>query len=378
MQCGNLQTGTESDEVQLMSTIIFTMTHKAFTPPADPMFVPLQVGRAIGKDLGYIGDDTRDSISKWNPYFSELTGMYWVWKNFRTEGNVGLCHYRRFLIHENGNVITEQEYDRLLQNYDLVTTKQVVLNNSYYDGYAVNHHIKDLIETGNVIREFYPQYHEAFEQIVHGNRTYFGNMIVCKKELFDAYCEWLFGILLKVKERVDVEHYDNYRKRVFGFISEVLLLVYTMHHRLKVKECKVGMPGEKAETREVKMQLAEFFRERDFIGAGVCFKAALEKRPDILMEASDVDGHLMMSLEIITICEQEKAAGRETILEVVNEFEMLMFWITELNKLVDANTKNSMTEKDWEQLCREKHISPQAYEVARVVAGRKRKLSLAD
>lgn len=361
-----------------MGTIIFTMTHKAFTPPKDPMFVPLQVGRAIGKDLGYIGDDTGDSISQWNPYFSELTGMYWVWKNFRTEGNVGLCHYRRFLIHENGNVITEREYDGLLEEYDLITTKQVVLNNSYYDGYAVNHHIKDLIETGNVIREFYPEYHDDFERIVHGNKTYFGNMIVCKKELFDAYSEWLFGILLRVKERVDVEHYDNYRKRVFGFISEILLLVYTTHNGLTVKECKVGMPEEKVETREVKEQLADYFALGDAEGAGMCLKAALAKRPDILMEASDVDGHLMLSLEIITICEQEKAAGRETILSHIKEFQKLISWVSELNGLADADMKEKTDGQEWDLMCKEKHISHQAYKVALVVAERKRKLSLAD
>lgn len=361
-----------------MSTIIFTMTHKAFSPPQDPMFVPIQVGRAISGDLGYIGDDTGDSISHLNPYFSELTGMYWVWKNFRTEGNVGLCHYRRFLIHENGNVITEREYDALLESYDLITTKQVVLNNSYYEGYAVNHHIKDLIETGNVIREFYPEYHEEFERIVHGNRTYFGNMIVCKKELFDAYSEWLFGILLRVKERVDVENYDNYRKRVFGFISEILLLVYATHHKLSVKECKVGMPEEKVETREVKEQILDFFANGDFVGAGDCLKAALAKRPDILMEASDVDGHLMKSFEIITICEQESAAGNKTILERISAFDKLLVWVNRLNGLAEGNYKATVDPDEWDKICTENDISPQAYEVARVVAQRKRKLSLAD
>lgn len=354
------------------------MTHKAFTPPKDRMFVPIQVGRALGEDLGYIGDDTGDSISKWNPYFSELTGMYWLWKNFRMDGNIGLCHYRRFFIHENGNVITEQEYDRLLEKYDLVTTKQVVLNNSYYEGYAANHHIKDLDETGKVIQEFYPEYYETFARVVHGNRTYFGNMIVCKKELFDAYAAWLFGILLRVKERVDVEHYDNYRKRVFGFISEILLLVYAVYHNLSVYECKVGMPGEKVETREVRERLAEFFSAKDDIGAGVFLKGALAKRPDILMEASDVDGQLMMSLELITICEQERGAGAEVILERVQEFDSLMSWVTELNKLAEANERGEVTREEAQAICRKKDISEQAYEVALVVARRKRKMSLAD
>ena len=31
---------------------IFTMTHKSFTPPPDPMYVPLQVGRAGHGPLG--------------------------------------------------------------------------------------------------------------------------------------------------------------------------------------------------------------------------------------------------------------------------------------------------------------------------------------
>nr|MBQ8253040.1 DUF4422 domain-containing protein [Lachnospiraceae bacterium] len=361
-----------------MSTIIFTMTHKAFTPPKDPMFVPIQVGRALKEDLGYIGDDTGDSISAWNPYFSELTGMYWVWKNFKTDGNVGLCHYRRFLIHENGKVITQEEYDTLLEEFDLVTTKQVVLNNSYYDGYAVNHHIKDLIETGHVIRELYPEYHADFERIVHGNRTYFGNMIVCKKTLFDAYSEWLFTILFEVKKRIDIEHYDNYRKRVFGFISEILLLVYAEHNRLKVCECKVGMPEEKVETKEVKEKIKAYFWGGDFKGAGDCFRAALQKRPDILMEASDVDGHLMLALEIITICEQEDRAGEPVILERMQDFDELIAWAGNLNRLAENKTRENTDPAQWNEMCERYNITSQAYEVAKVVAQRKRKLSMAD
>ncbi len=363
-----------------MSTIIFTMTHKAFDPPKDPMFVPLQVGRALREDLGYMGDDTGDSISEWNPYFSELTGMYWVWKNFLTDGNVGLCHYRRFLIHEDGRVITEKEYDKLLCDYDLVTTKQVVLNNSYYDGYAANHHVKDLIETGNVIKEIYPEYAGDFERIVHGNRTYFGNMIVCKKELFDAYAKWLFDILFRVKERIDIENYDNYRKRVFGFVSEILLLVYVQHHGLKVLECKVGMPQEKVETKEVKQKLAEYFAQKDYVGAGQYMRRALQNRPDILMEASDIDGQLMLTLEIIAICEQEDKAGEKIILETYSEFSQLMKWVRELNELVKVDLLSEGDPKayqevkleaspevspdKWRDLREQKQVSKQAYEVA--------------
>ena len=45
-----------------MSVTIFTMTHKKFPTPGDPVYVPLQVGRAVARNLGYIGDDTGVSI----------------------------------------------------------------------------------------------------------------------------------------------------------------------------------------------------------------------------------------------------------------------------------------------------------------------------
>lgn len=71
-----------------MSITVFVMTHKPFTPPADPMYVPLHVGRATAEDLGFPGDDTGNSISRLNPYFCELTGMYWLWKNHRSAEHI--------------------------------------------------------------------------------------------------------------------------------------------------------------------------------------------------------------------------------------------------------------------------------------------------
>ena len=70
-----------SEKENAMSVTIFTMTLNAFPAPKDPIYVPLQVGRAGAADLGYIGDDPGVSISEKNCYYGELTGVYWVWKN---------------------------------------------------------------------------------------------------------------------------------------------------------------------------------------------------------------------------------------------------------------------------------------------------------
>ena len=151
-----------------MNIRIYTMTHKKFEVPPDPMYVPLQVGRAVHEDLGYTGDDTGDNISAKNCYYSELTGLYWVWKNVKDTDYVGVCHYRRYLINEKGKVFTKGELEQILQKVDVVTTKRVQLRYPYYEGYKATHHIENLDATGEVIREMYPDYYPYFDRLVHG------------------------------------------------------------------------------------------------------------------------------------------------------------------------------------------------------------------
>ena len=95
--------------------------------------------------------------------------------------------------------------------------------------------IRDREAAGEVIKERYPAYYPAFERLVHGTRTYFGNMFVTSKELYDSYCSWLFSIFAEVEKRICLETgEDAYHKRVFGFISEFLLLVWVTVQGLSV------------------------------------------------------------------------------------------------------------------------------------------------
>lgn len=46
--------------------------------PDDPMYIPVQVGARGKEELGYQKDDEGENISEKNPYFCELTGLYWA------------------------------------------------------------------------------------------------------------------------------------------------------------------------------------------------------------------------------------------------------------------------------------------------------------
>ncbi|WP_099467098.1 DUF4422 domain-containing protein [Konateibacter massiliensis] len=317
-----------------MAVKMFTMTHKKFEEPEDEMYVPLHVGRALSEDLGYIGDNTGENISHLNGSFSELTGVYWVWKNEKEADYAGICHYRRYLINQAGRIFKEEELLTILKEYDVITSKRLQYDYTYYDGYADAHNINDLIETGKVIAEKYPDYYENFERLVHSKESYFGNIMVASKPLFDEYAQWLFDILQEVEKRIDISAYDAYHRRVFGFISEFLLLVWVETRKLKAYECMVGMSAEKYETREMKEKLAEYFAKKDVEGAKAYFMECYQKRPDVLLEASDTTGELKLSMQLISTCENEMQSGISCVLDRTTEYLELMRYFRNLNSIV--------------------------------------------
>ncbi len=349
-----------------MSVKIFTMAHKKFEPPKDSMYVPLHVGKAAGTDLGFLGDDTGDNISHLNRYYSELTGVYWIWKNYTQSDYVGVCHYRRYLVNENDRAFTEREYLDILKKYDIITTKRLKLNCDYYDGYAANHHIKDLMATGEVIKERYPEYYEVYDKTVHSNETYFGNICVTSKALFDEYASWLFGIFFEVQKRIDIDSYDDYHKRVFGFISEILLLVWVKAKKLRPYECKVGMLCEKIETMEMKSALAVYFQEKDIQGAKTYFSESLKKRPDVLMEASDINGELKLAMQVIATSDMEYAQMKTSVLDQINEFAILMLYFRNLNDIVERYKFKKASAADARYLLEHK-MSAIAIEIATMI-----------
>ena len=76
---------------------ILVACHKQAEVFKNNVYLPIHVGKALHKDvdLGFLGDDTGENISRLNPLYCELTAQYWGWKNLDVE-YIGLCHYRRY------------------------------------------------------------------------------------------------------------------------------------------------------------------------------------------------------------------------------------------------------------------------------------------
>ena len=122
---------------------IIIATHKKYEMPTDDMYLPLHVGKEGKDDLGYTGDNTGKNISKKNPYYCELTGVYWAWKNLKAD-YIGLAHYRRhFSLKKKSkdkfeNILTSNEASKLLEKTDIILPKK----RKYYIETLYNHYIK--------------------------------------------------------------------------------------------------------------------------------------------------------------------------------------------------------------------------------------------
>ncbi len=208
-----------------MDTRIYVMTHKEIDEIVDEMYIPLHVGRASGKTFGYAGDDTGDHISEKNPYYCELTGMYWLWKNVRCD-IVGICHYRRYFVREE-KLLNRAYIENKISEYPIIVpNSSCVKDTDVREHYAKRHFEKDLDLCREVIAEKYPGYLSAFDFAMQTILVSVGNMWITRKEIFDRYCTWLFDILFEVEHKIDLADYDDYQKRAMGFLAERLFRVW--------------------------------------------------------------------------------------------------------------------------------------------------------
>lgn len=333
-----------------MKISIYVMTHKKFTPPSDSIYIPLHVGRDIGNDLGYIGDNTGENISGLNPFFGELTGLYWVWKNDTDSDIIGVNHYRRFFINSSGHPMTGEEIISVLSDHDLITTDPNKSTISNREGYGDSHNINDLMEVGKAIDRLCPEYRKDFDWDLEAKGGYYGNLCIMPRDMYMSYCQWLFEILFDASENIDVSGYDLYHKRVYGFLSELLMQMWIHHHRLMTYECPVGYTMEKAETVELKRVIGMYVRNGQISEARQMYYDITRMRPDVLMPTSDLSGELLIIEQILYILDEEKKEDLEGMYSYSHELKELVEYYLRVRELVYQDSIGKLKGKEKEEI----------------------------
>ena len=238
---------------------VYVVTHKP-TPHEGKLpagYKIIQAGHALNPDLGYIGDDIGDNISKLNPYINELTALYWMWKN-TTHSVIGLCHYRRFFTDARDarfayeKILTQKVALGILESYDIILFRGcavvdlvggIVINSRS----TINVKIVQTILKKHLLRT-HADYLDAFESVFTNIESYDKNMFITRRNIFNAYCEWLFSFLLdateEILETIPLKEAQGNSKRLIGFFAEYMFTVWLMKHNLRIKELNImTVPG---------------------------------------------------------------------------------------------------------------------------------------
>ena len=229
-----------------MNVKIVVASHKPYKMPSDICYLPVHVGKAGKEPIGFRGDDVGDNISEKNPYYCELTGLYWAWKNLDAD-YLGLVHYRRHFSTrpwwlrwwrgKENCILTDREIHRLLKTTDIVLPKKRhYYIESVYEHYCHTHYPEPMDETREIICEKYPDMIPAFDQVMNSRSAHMFNVFVMKRELSDEYCEFMFSVLRELECRVDITCYNSFQARVYGRISELLLDVWILYKKYSYKE----------------------------------------------------------------------------------------------------------------------------------------------
>ncbi|MCR5249139.1 MAG: DUF4422 domain-containing protein [Lachnospiraceae bacterium] len=295
-----------------MKTEIFVMTHRAFDYPKILGYYPMQVGAALHEDLGYLRDDVGDHISDLNPYYAELTGIYWLWKNYHAADIIGICHYRRYFINNDHYIMKPGEFEELLKDHDIIASF-VENEQSREELQRASIFRKDIDTVFETMHSLYPEDYQASRQLLSEEKGTYGNLMVMRKELFDEYCAWLFDILAEAGENIDLSVYDDFHRKFFGIVSEGMPGLYARSRGLRIYDCKTALASEKAETTELKEKLRQLVREGAFAEGIGLYHDTLAKRPDLTFADADVLGELPKMLSVLERLQREKEAGAEEL-----------------------------------------------------------------
>lgn len=180
------------------------------------------------------------NIDKFNPWFCELTALYYLHKH-STAKYVGLEHYRRcFVMQDNGsydpnayNILSRYDARDILDEYDaIVTFHQHTPGRSAYSFLEVSHYTKMFNAWLDIVEEGTPGFKKFCLDWLHHDMLICCNMFIARKELIDKYCEWLFA-----NTRAFMRKYPLSEKRYrhIGYLGEFTFGSWLLFNKYRLK-----------------------------------------------------------------------------------------------------------------------------------------------
>ena len=227
--------------------------------------MPVQAGASLCEErVADLLDCEGENISWKNGNYSELTVLYWMWKNrlmvkassndignelvsiqdrkmassiwpgrTRTE-YYGLTHYRRILELSEDDVLRLEDNDvDVVLPYPMPYTPDI---GEHHKRYLADRDWKALLAA---LEELQPEYANVFPSLLRQQYFYNYNIILARRDVLANYCSWLFPILRRVEQLSEPKGCKR-KDRYIGYMGETLETLYFMYNKDKLELAHTG------------------------------------------------------------------------------------------------------------------------------------------
>lgn len=238
---------------------IYIVSHLRLRPPAVQGYRVMYVGPlSSGKSPDTFSDTDAQldgNIAHKNKTFCELTALHQIAQKHAHQPNavVGLVHYRRRFLSGPAWMrkvvrttqkaswsrgisnwllrhfeLTQSQASLLLDSCDVILPRSTKLKKSVRESYMDSHISEDWIQLKKIIHAYFPDYGPAFDQFENQKNIHLYNMFVSRSGFLQSYAKWLFAVLERLEQVININGRDAFQSRVFGFLSERLFNIYLL------------------------------------------------------------------------------------------------------------------------------------------------------
>lgn len=180
-----------------------------------------------------------DNIDFLNPWYCELTGLYYLWKHV-DDDIVGLEHYRNYFW-KNDKPINEEEIKQELKKGDIICSGYA------YPFFSQKNKIDELNKcTHNATNDFYkvlslkdPKLCDYFKKFMVEKRLWCCNTFIGPKKILNEWCSFIFPLLVEFEKISPIGPNTNTARRE-GYFTEFLFGAWLEYKGYKIVHCDMN------------------------------------------------------------------------------------------------------------------------------------------
>ena len=159
-----------------------------------------------------------NNISNKNAMYCELTALYWIVNHEIKHDYIGFNLYSRIFD------LDEVNLKYILSNgIEVIVPEPEILMPLFKSPHIIGEYLKE------TIMKVCPSYLKTYNAILKENICIPSNLIIASGEIFYNYAKWLFKVL-EFYESTLIKNAQIFPPRHFGYIAEMLMTVYFLHH----------------------------------------------------------------------------------------------------------------------------------------------------